>query len=162
MEKNKSNWTFEFKKQPLKCHENILVFYKNQCTYNPQDIIKLDAPIIRKGTNNGDNYIKSNKDSITEFYNYPISIINVSSEGKTFHPTQKPVALMEYLIKTYTNEGQTVLDNCMGSGTTGVACINTKRNFIGIEQESNYFDISVSRISATIDDQKPDLTLEFS
>ena len=72
--------------------------------------------------------------------------MEIPSEGKTVHPTQKPVALMEYLIKTYTNEGDTVLDNCMGSGTTGVACVNTGRNFIGMEREFKYFRIARQRI----------------
>ena len=75
-----------------------------------------------------------------------MNVLNFANDGKTQHPTQKPVALMEYLIKTYTNEGETVLDFTMGSGTTGVACVNTKRNFIGIERDDKYFDISVKRI----------------
>lgn len=78
---------------------------------------------------------------------YPKTIVRVPSE-RGFHPTQKPVALMEYLIKTYTNEGMTVLDNCMGSGTTGVACVNTNRNFIGIERDDKYFEIAKNRIEA--------------
>ena len=81
--------------------------------------------------------------------NFPVSIIQSPKEhcvGKFFHPTQKPVALIEYLIKTYTNEGETVLDNCMGSGTTAVACIRTKRNFIGFELQKEYFDIANERI----------------
>jgi site-specific DNA-methyltransferase (adenine-specific) len=72
--------------------------------------------------------------------------LSIASEGKTVHPTQKPVALMEYLIKTYTNEGDTVMDNCMGSGTTGVACVNTGRRFIGIEKDDKYFEIAKKRI----------------
>lgn len=78
--------------------------------------------------------------------NYPRSVLKIASEGKTVHPTQKPVALMEYLIRTYTPEGETVLDNCMGSGTTGVAARNTGRNFIGIERDPEYFKIAQSRI----------------
>ena len=81
---------------------------------------------------------------------YPTSVIEISNAGgkaERVHPTQKPVALMEYLIRTYTNEGETVLDNCMGSGTTGVACINTNRNFIGIELDEDYFKIAQDRIS---------------
>jgi DNA modification methylase len=73
-------------------------------------------------------------------------VLDFSSEARTIHPTQKPVAMMEYLIRTYTNEGETVLDNCMGSGTTGVACVNTGRKFIGIEQDSKYFQIAKQRI----------------
>ena len=78
-------------------------------------------------------------------------------ERKTVHPTQKPVALLEYLIKTYTNEGETVLDNCMGSGSTGVACVNTNRNFIGIELDEKYYDISCKRIKEAIREKEQDL-----
>ena len=73
-----------------------------------------------------------------------------TSKGSSLHPTQKPVALLEYLIKTYTNEGETVLDNCMGSGSTGVACVNTNRNFIGIELDENYFNIAKERINNAV------------
>ena len=82
--------------------------------------------------------------------NYPRQVLEFASEGQTVHPTQKPVVLMEYLIKTYTNEGEAVLDFTMGSGTTGVACINTSRNFIGIERDDKYFDISVKRIRSEL------------
>lgn len=136
------------KKQPLKNHENVLVFYRGQPTYNPQGLVRKLVPTIRKGGNNGANYGKSDKDALQEFENYPQSIITIPSEGSTVHPTQKPVALMEYLIRTYTNEGDTVLDNTMGSGTTGVACVNTGRNFIGIERDPAYFDIADARIAA--------------
>ena len=78
-----------------------------------------------------------------------MTILSFPKDGKRFHPTQKPVALLEYLIKTYTNEGETVLDNCMGSGSTGVACVNTNRNFIGIELDENYFRIAENRIKET-------------
>lgn len=81
---------------------------------------------------------------------YPISIIEFSNAKRGVHPTQKPVELFEYLIKTYTNEGETVLDNVMGSGTTGVACINTNRNFIGMELDDNYFEIASKRIADAI------------
>lgn len=79
--------------------------------------------------------------------NYPRTILKYKSEGKTIHPTQKPVALFEYLIKTYTNEGETVLDNCMGSGTTAIACINTNRNYIGFELDKEYYKLSNERIN---------------
>lgn len=133
-------------KQPLKNHENVLVFYEGQPTYNPQGLVKKATPNIRKGGDNGSNYGKSDKDAVQEYENFPRSVLAIPSEGKTVHPTQKPVALMEYLIKTYTNEGDTVLDNAMGSGTTGVACANTGRKFIGIEQNEEYFSISKDRI----------------
>jgi site-specific DNA-methyltransferase (adenine-specific) len=90
------------------------------------------------------------KDYISEYTNYPKSILEFKSEFNSMHPTQKPVALLEYLIKTYTNEGDVVLDNTMGSGTTGVACVNTNRNFIGMELDDKYFEIAKARINEAI------------
>ena len=131
---------------PLKEHENILIFYKNLPRYNAQGLIKKDIPTIRKGRNNGSNYGESSKDAIQEYENYPKSVLEFASVGKTIHPTQKPVALLEYLIKTYTNEGELVLDNCMGSGSTGAACLNTNRKFMGRELDENYYNIEKERI----------------
>ena len=116
-------------------------------TFNPQGIVKKDVPTIRKGRDNGTNYGKSDKDAIQEFCNYPTDILSFDVEKKAVHPTQKPVQLLEYLIRTYTNDGETVLDNCMGSGSTGVACVNLKRNFIGMELEEKYFKIAEERIN---------------
>lgn len=147
-QKTKGTGHLNAKKQPMKNHENVLVFYKQFPTYNPQGLLRKAKPTIRKGRNNGPNYGKSDKDALQEFENYPRSILAIPSEGKTIHPTQKPVALMEYLIKTYTNDGETVLDFTMGSGTTGVACVNTGRRFIGIELDLNYFNIALNRIEA--------------
>ena len=147
-QKTKATGHLNSKLQPLKEHENVLVFYRQQPTYSPQGLLRKSVPTVRKGRDNGGNYGKSDKDSLQEFSNFPRSILQVASEGKTVHPTQKPVALMEYLIRTYTNEGETVLDNCMGSGTTGVACKNTGRNFIGIERDPEYFRIASERIDA--------------
>ena len=142
------------KKQPLKRHEVLTVFYKKQPTYNPIKT-KIDECLIdRRKTLNNPTILKETtqpkvnltrkKDDGTR---YPISILHFNScWGKGQHPTQKPVALLEYLIKTYTNENDTVLDNCMGSGSTGVACINTNRNFIGFELDNNYFNIAKERI----------------
>jgi site-specific DNA-methyltransferase (adenine-specific) len=132
--------------QPLKNHENVLVFYDKLPTYNPQGLVKKAVPTIRKGGNNGANYGKSDKDAVQEWENFPRSVLQFASEGKTVHPTQKPVALLEYLICTYTNEGDTVLDNTMGSGSTGVACANTGRRFVGIEKDPAYFDLACERI----------------
>lgn len=139
-------------KMPLRSHENILIFYDKLPTYNQQ--MEKGKRHNRGGTgrqttNYGkfDGYDKS----ITDEY-YPRDIINFSTENSfgsmrsKLHPTQKPVPLLEYLIKTYTNEGETVLDNCMGSGSTGVACLNTNRDFIGIELDENYFRIAKERI----------------
>ena len=147
-QKTKATGHLNSKSQPLKEHENVLVFYRQQPTYSPQGLLRKAAPTVRKGGNNGGNYGKSDKDSLQEFSNFPRSVLKIPSEGKTVHPTQKPVALMEYLIRTYTNEGETVLDNCMGSGTTGVACKNTGRNFIGVERDPDYFRIASERINA--------------
>lgn len=134
------------KSAPMKAHENILVFYKRPPTYNPQGLIQKLVPTIRKGRNNGTNYGKSDKDAIQGFENYPITVLPFHSEGNILHPTQKPIALMEYLIKTYTNEGDLVLDNCAGSGTTLLAAKNLNRRFIGIEKEQKYFDIIKERL----------------
>jgi DNA modification methylase len=134
------------KKMPLKIHENILVFYKKTPTYNPQ-MRKGFKPYTQKSGRGSNNYgqqvqvITNN-----EGQRYPIDIIEFKRDANKLHPTQKPVALLEYLIKTYTNENDTVLDNCMGSGSTGVACINTNRNFVGIELDETYFKIAKNRI----------------
>ena len=138
-------------------HEDILVFSKGGCAknaknrmkFNPQGLIYSPKVVKGKKANASEHRIRKTdqKDFISEWTNYPKSIIEIGSEFKTVHPTQKPVALLEYLIKTYTNEGDTVLDNCMGSGSTGVACVNTNRNFIGIELDDKYFEIAKRRIS---------------
>ena len=141
------------KKQPQKKHENIIVFYKKQPTYNPQ--MEKGNPYTDKrcaGTRNvvvgGEKVLKKTPIK-NEGFRYPTTIQKFSNgNNNNVHPTQKPVALLEYLIKTYTNENETVLDNCMGSGSTGVACINTNRNFIGIELDEKYFKIAKERISS--------------
>ena len=141
------------KKQPLKCHEQIHIFYKKQPLYNP--IMKQAEPhLIDKRTNLNPTFTKGNlipnrklpeKRKKDNGLRYPRSVIDFKSCSNQVHPTQKPVALMEYLIKTYTNENETVLDFTMGSGSTGIACMNTKRNFVGIELDKEYFDASVKR-----------------
>jgi site-specific DNA-methyltransferase (adenine-specific) len=104
--------------------------------------------VTRQG-GNSDNYgARSGEPYVQEFTNWPRDVLDVPSEGKTVHPTQKPVALMEYLIRTYTNEGEVVLDFTMGSGTTGVAALQAGRRFIGIERDPGYFDIAEARIMA--------------
>ncbi|QDP55695.1 MAG: putative modification methylase [Prokaryotic dsDNA virus sp.] len=132
------------KRMPMKNHEDVLVFYSKQPIYNPQGLVDFNK-IVRRGSN-GDCYGSSGKENLQEKTGYPRTVQYFGSEGKTVHPTQKPVALMEYLIKTYTNEGETVLDFTMGSGTTGVAAVNTGRSFIGIELDVDYFNIAKSRI----------------
>jgi site-specific DNA-methyltransferase (adenine-specific) len=144
------------KKQPLKYTEEILVFYKNFPTYNPQMILKEEK---NKRNNKKGGYLEDKTKNInsgkysdrlkagqSEFI-YPRNWIKFGQEYSKFHPTQKPVALFEYLIKTYTNEGDLVLDNCAGSGTTGVACLNLNRNFILIEKEPEYVEVINNRIN---------------
>lgn len=146
-EKTKATGHLNAKKQPMKAHENILVFYREQCTYNPQKTA--GVPYVGAGgASKKDNYgdFRAVREGSSDGSRYPRSVVRFSHESKPLHPTAKPVPLMEYLIQTYTNEGETVLDNCMGSGTTGVACANTGREFIGIEQNSEYFQIAKSRI----------------
>jgi len=134
------------KKRPLKIFEDVCVFAYEAPPYQPQGLMRLDKPRERKakvGDTVGANGFYDGYQQ--EWTNYPKNILEFPND-RGHHPTQKPVALMEYLIRTYTNEGETVLDNCMGSGTTGVACANTGRRFIGIERDPEYFEIARSRI----------------
>jgi site-specific DNA-methyltransferase (adenine-specific) len=136
-------------KMPLRRHEDICVFYQGQPTYNPR-MVQRGAPRTKGGKRNCKGVYGAVNDAATVNNLYhPTSIIEVSGAAKAgkVHPTQKPVGLIEYLIRTYTNEGETVLDNCMGSGTAGVACINTGRRFIGIEKDAGYFNIAAERIA---------------
>ena len=148
--KTKAQGFLNSKKMPLKDYENICVFYKRLPVYNPQGIIYGNFQNDRKSkySKGEDIYGKEKEFGISHMSNFPKQIIefsNPSGKGQ-LHPTQKPVALLEYLVKTYTNEGDTVLDNCMGSGTTGVACVNLHRKFIGIEKDEKYFEIAKTRI----------------
>lgn len=127
-------------------------FKSKEKRYNPQGIVELNK-IKKRGSNAkhfGDSGLKT--ENYQKYTNYPNNILFFPKEkgDKNLHPTQKPVALLEYLIKTYTNEDDIVLDNCMGSGSTGVACVNTNRNFIGIELDENYFNIAKERINNVI------------
>ena len=133
------------KRIPLRAHENILVFYKNPPTYNPQ--FTQGKPYKTKNGALSPVYDKNfaSVETVSDGRRYPIDVLDFKIE-KGLHPTQKPVALLEYLIKTYTNEGDTVMDNCMGSGSSGVSCVNTNRNFIGMELDKTYFDIAKERI----------------
>lgn len=138
------------KVQPLRCIEDICVFYRHKPTYNPQGIKKLDKPIIAKQKAKKGVYDAfRGKPRPQKYTNYPVNILQFDgvSGNERHHPTQKPVPLLEYLIKTYTNEGETVLDNCMGSGSCGVAAVNTGRRFIGIEKDTEYFEIAEKRIN---------------
>ncbi|MFA5037520.1 MAG: site-specific DNA-methyltransferase [Candidatus Izemoplasmatales bacterium] len=156
-EKNVASNFMQYKFMPAKKHENILVFAKGRTTYNAVMEDKSPSSLERmkykfKNRKQSEHYktdiskdISNRKEKM-----YPTSIKKFNRETG-LHPTQKPVALFEYLIKTYSNEGDLVLDNCMGSGTTGLACKNLKRNFIGIEKDENYYKIAERRINNTVE-----------
>lgn len=143
------------KRMPLRRHEQVAVFYKHLPTYNPQ--FTQGKPLHSKGTayqtkeltnNNYGDFKATDDNRAGSTEKYPTSIIKFQKPHPSVcvHPTQKPIELLEYLIKTYTNEGDTVLDNCMGSGSTGVACKNTNREFIGIELDEKYFKVACERL----------------
>ena len=147
-------------RQPLRIHEDICVFYKKQPTYNPQKTTghkrKVSTSQHKRNSKKTTNYGCHELSSYDSTERFPVSVLEFATDKQksALHPTQKPVALLEYLVKTYTNEGETVLDNCMGSGGTGVACINTGRKFIGIELEKEYFDISQKRIAESAEGKR--------
>lgn len=138
------------KKQPLRVVEDICVFYNKQPNYKPQGLIEVKHPKPKtRNTKQTDKIYSSTleRQYISKYTNYPKQTLFYSRECKgRKHPTQKPIALLEYLIKTYTDEGETILDNCMGSGSTGVACVNTNRRFIGMEITDHYYSIAKNRI----------------
>lgn len=168
MQSNKKNWKYNLvwdkvlvagflnaNRMPLRKHEDICVFYKKLPTYNPQKFKgkpnhSKGKPKTNENNNYGDFKFIDNSKELGDM-KHPTSILTFSKThpSKMLHPTEKPVDLLEWLIKTYTNEGEVVLDNCMGSGSTGVACVNTGRNFIGIELDENYFNIAKERIENT-------------
>lgn len=150
------------KRMPLRQHEQIAIFYKSLPTYNPQ--FSIGKPLHSKGKSYLDKPIKNqnygkfnatddSRKGSTE--KYPTSILEFAKPHPSIakHRTEKPISILEYLIKTYTNENETVLDNCMGSGSTGVACMNTNRNFIGIELDEQYFNIAQERINKVGDEK---------
>ena len=150
-EKNKFSDFLNASRKPMKVNEDILIFYKKQPTYNPQ--YWFSTPYTRwntqqavdKQTNYG-----SHKENIAESKDgkrLPTTILKFNRVERPEHPTQKPVDLLEWLIKTYSNENETILDNCMGVGSTGIACKNLKRNFIGIEVEKKYYDIALDKLT---------------
>ncbi len=159
--------------QTGRVHENIMIFSKAKACYVSNNNIMCYYPQMetrettRKAnvkiygdTNNNilHTYTKGEQDNFKEYSTkHPISIIQCNTEVKKMHPTQKPVILCEYLIRTYTKENETVLDNCMGSGTTGVACINTNRKFIGIEKEEEFFNIAKDRIEGVIKNKQKEI-----
>jgi site-specific DNA-methyltransferase (adenine-specific) len=151
-EKSKSTGYLNSKKMPMRSHEDILVFYKSLPIYNPQmvdgkpyDKGKAHRPTEVYREQKGEIHVKNDSGQ-----RYPRSVQyfkTAESEGVAYHPTQKPISLMEWLIKTYTNEGDIVLDNCIGSGTTAIACIRTNRKYIGIDIDESYINITTERIS---------------
>jgi len=153
--KSKANGFLNVKKMPLKDIEDILIFYKKPPLYNPQGVIKVNKEVINnKGKKNNKKHksghnggaLKSDK-YIQEFSNYPKQVLDFKIESKPVHNTQKPVVLLEYLIKTYTNEGETVFDGFIGSGSTLVACKNLGRKGIGIELDEKYYNIAKERLN---------------
>jgi site-specific DNA-methyltransferase (adenine-specific) len=167
-EKNMVTGLMLAKRQPLRKYEIISIFYEKQPTYNRQmtkrtekefkECYRFNDSVDTKSEHYISKKIRQSKER--QWYKPPVNIIKFDIDRKrngNQHPTQKPVALLEYLIKTYTNEGETVLDNCMGSGSTGVACVNTGRNFIGIEKEEKYFNIAKKRIEEAEQNKKEEL-----
>lgn len=154
-EKTQATGHLNAKRMPMKAHENILVFYKNLPIYNPQKTQgherKVSMAQHKQNTQSNQSELYNPYDKFTDYDSterYPRSVLKFPSDKQkiALHPTQKPVALLEYLIKTYTNEGDIVLDNCMGSGSTIIAAINIKRKYIGIEKDEKYFNIAKERI----------------
>jgi site-specific DNA-methyltransferase (adenine-specific) len=154
-EKSKATGFLDARRKPLNNYEDVCVFYKKQPTYNPQ--MEKATKIYKRGfnkSNKSECYGKQNQYIQEDCgYRFPKRIIKIGNADtrNILHPTQKPVALFEYLIKTYTNQGEIVLDNCAGSGTTAAACINTNRNYVLIEKEVKYYDIILKRIKTNYD-----------
>ena len=158
--KNEPKGFLEAKNKPMKKHEIVSIFSKgasangcnNRITYNPQGIRrchKIKTNVSGEGSVYGSRKNRPEGSTFEQQYeNYPTTILNFDLDNNTWHPTQKPVDLLRYLVLTYTNEGDTVLDNCMGSGTTAIACIKERRHFIGFELSKEYFDKAVRRIKA--------------
>ncbi|HCR1107395.1 TPA: site-specific DNA-methyltransferase [Klebsiella aerogenes] len=161
-EKTRKGDVFNAKNKPMRAHEEILVFSAGttanksprRMPYYPQGLTDCSVKRANKETaraffaprpSHGATYEQKQT-------GYPSSVLKFPNEAKTVHPTQKPVALLEYLIRTYTQEGETVLDHCMGSGSTGVACVNTKRNFVGIELEEKYYLAAKARVAHAVND----------
>lgn len=149
MGKNKKTGFLNARKMPMQQVESISVFKdKIGDTYNPIKELRTTQKAGNKKYGNTPNYGKQDAEYVDNQSDYilPANVLNIKTE-RGLHPTQKPVELMEYLIKTYTNENEIVLDNTMGSGTTGLACLKTNRQFIGIEKEKQYYDVAVRRLS---------------
>jgi len=151
-EKTTATGFLNAKKMPLRSHEDICIFYKKRPTFNPQKtkghVRKVSKAEHKKSCINTTNYSEHGLTTYDSTERYPKSVLKFATDKQKspLHPTQKPVSLLKYLILTYSNEKDLILDNCMGSGSTGVACINTNRDFIGIELDKNYFEIAKERI----------------
>lgn len=141
---------FPFAKvQPLRCVEEVVVFYRKKPTYNPQGLVALEKPRKVSGKKLGNAHVYRTgglqKESVQHFTDYPRQVLTIPCQREGLHPTQKPVALFEYLIRTYTTEGDLVLDCCMGSGTTKVACRNAGRDFVGFEIDAEFYNTAIAR-----------------
>lgn len=135
--------------------EEVCIFYRRKPLYQPQGLVKLEREIVHRKQAQADAVYRLDKRanaSAQRYGNYPSNVLrfDVDSGKNRVHPSQKPVALLEYLIRTYTRPGETVLDNCMGSGSTGVACVHTGRRFVGMEQDEQYFAVAERRIAGAI------------
>lgn len=151
-EKTTATGHLNAKKMPMKAHENILVFYKSLPTYNPQKTTgHKPANSYTKHQDDGSNYgetkVGISGGGQTDRYPRSVQVFKTDKQKVSLHPTQKPVALLEYLIKTYSNENETVLDFTFGSGSTGVACLNTNRKFLGVEMDAKYYEIACDRLN---------------
>ena len=161
-EKTKAGGFLNAKRMPLQAHEDILVFYKKLPNYNPQ--MEIGKPYTKKAVTNGDgkNYGKFDRVgqiAVNDGKRYPRSVVKFSNDNHgSLHPTQKPIELFESLIKTYTNEGDVVLDNTAGSGTTAIACLNTNRHFIVMEQDQKYYEIMCNRIEKHLENGAKKIT----
>ena len=154
---NKTGFSYA-RYQPMRCIEDICVFYKKMPTYNPQGLKRLEKGYKRQKQSGGRESIYKmetlSKEYTQKYTGYPHHLLEFKNDAMNknrLHPTQKPVALLEYLIKTYTNPGEVVLDNCMGSGSTGEAAINTGREFIGIEKDEHFFEVAKERINEVVE-----------
>lgn len=136
-------------RMPMRSHELVLVFYQRLPKYHPQGLVPLEKPVVRRasGKKAGSVYGGMRNASVQRFTHYPRSVLHFAHRGKRLHPTQKPVELLEYLVRTYTDPGDLVLDNCMGSGSTAVAAMRAGRRFVGFETDRKYFDIARRQVA---------------
>ena len=156
IEKTSATGFLNANRMPMKAHENVLIFYKRLPKYYPQKTSGHKRKVSKaehKHTDSSSNYNEHDKTTYDSTERYPRDVLTFSwdKQKKALHPTQKSVSACEYFIKTYTDEGDLVLDNCMGSGTTGIACLNTNRSFIGIELNNDYYEIATKRVQSLME-----------